>query len=326
MKPFQVAIPTNIEQASSLQTRDDSPFLAGGTDLLAQIKEFTISPDQVVDLKRIEGISGITATAEGVGIGALTTMATVLGNSHVAKDFPALVETLKNTATPQIRNMGSVGGNICQKPRCWYLRHEGYSCAKNGGSGCWAKDGENEFHAIFGNKVCAITQPSNMGPVLVAYGASILIESADGKRQIPAEEFFISPEQDVRREISLEPGEVVTGIWLPASNSTKQWSYVEAREKQTYDWAQASITVLLNRGGRSGDHRVVLGAVAPTPLRRSDLEEIIGNGSLDSERVQKLRDTIGEGANVLSQNGYKVSMLQGLISQATRSLQQVKEG
>ena len=326
MKPFQVAIPKNVEQASRFQKSDDSPFMAGGTDLLARIKDYVVQPETIVDLKRIEGMTGITSTDDGVRIGALTKMNEVATDRSVTDDYPALSETIMNAATPQIRNMATIGGNICQKPRCWYLRHEGYSCAKNGGSGCWAREGENEFHAIFDNQVCAVTSPSNVAPVLVAYSALIEIQGGEEKREIPAEDFFITPDQDPGREVLLEPGEVVISIHLPAKNRTKKWSYTEAREKQSFDWAQASVTMLYDRGGRKGDHRVVLGAVSPAPLRRNDLEKILASGSLDEAMIKKLQLKIGEGANVLSQNGYKVPMLRGLIAQGVRIISGRKEG
>ncbi|MBT7130123.1 MAG: xanthine dehydrogenase family protein subunit M [Planctomycetes bacterium] len=330
MKQFKVALPGSIEQASSLQQSSDAPFIAGGTDLLARIKEYITTPEMVVDLKRIGGLGEITSTDHGVRIGALVTMNDVATNLQVREGFPALAETIGNAATPQIRNMATIGGNICQKPRCWYLRHEGYTCAKNGGSGCWAREGENEFHAIFGNQVCAMTQPSNVAPVLVAYGASIEIQSnAESleKREVPADQFFLTPEQDPTREVALKPGEIVTAVLLPAKNRTEKWSYTEAREKQSFDWAQASVTVLYQRGGRRGDHRVVLGAVSPAPLRRADLEQIIAAGDLDADCIQALQKKIGEGANPLSQNGYKVPMLRGLMAKAIRKLNgEKKEG
>ena len=211
MKPFQVALPKSVEQASQIQKSDDSPFIAGGTDLLARIKEYVVNPGTIVDLKRIDGMTGITATDDGIRLGSLTTMNEVATSPLVTADFPALSETIMNAATPQIRNMATIGGNICQKPRCWYLRHEGYSCAKNGGSGCWAREGENEFHAIFDNKVCAVTSPSNVAPVLVAYSALIEIQGEEDKRTVPAEDFFITPDTDPSREVSLEPGLKV--IW-----------------------------------------------------------------------------------------------------------------
>jgi xanthine dehydrogenase YagS FAD-binding subunit len=326
MKPFQVALPSTIDQASKLQLKDASPFMAAGTDLLARIKDYVTVPDTVIDLKRIDGISGITSDDRGLWIGALTRMHDVAVSEKIEQGYPALAETIRNAATPQIRNMATIGGNICQKPRCWYLRHEGYSCAKNGGSGCWAREGENEFHAIFDNQICAVTSPSNVAPVLVAYSALIEIQGGEEKREVPAEDFFITPDQDPGREVLLEPGEVVIAIQLPAKNRTRRWSYTEAREKQSFDWAQASVTILYDRGGRKGDHRVVLGAVSPAPLRRDDLEKILKSGSLDDAMIKKLQMKIGDGAHPLSQNGYKVPMLRGLIAQGVRNISGRKEG
>ena len=326
MRPFQVAMPKTAEQASELQRDNSSPFLAAGTDLLARIKEHVTIPDQVVDLKRIDGLHGIRPEPRGLSIGALTSMREVAENDTVQSDFPALSETIQNAATPQIRNMATIGGNLCQQPRCWYLRHEGYSCAKNGGTGCWARDGENEFHAIFGNKVCAVVQPSNAAPVLVAYGAMIEIQGGGKTREIAADQFFMTPEQDPLKDVNLAPGELVTRIILPNENRTGRWGYSEAREKQSFDWAQASVTVLLDRGGRAGEHRVVFGAVSPAPLRRKDLEKILADGANDPDRISQLQQKVGTGATPLSQNGYKVPMLQGLIAKAVRMAHGQKEG
>lgn len=326
MRPFQVAMPKTIGQASELQQKSSSPFLAAGTDLLARIKEHVEAPDQVVDIKRIDGLQGIRPEERGLSIGALTPMRDVADHATIRSDFPALSETIQNAATPQIRNMATIGGNLCQQPRCWYLRHEGYSCAKNGGTGCWAREGENEFHAIFGNKVCAVVQPSNAAPVLVAYGAIIEIQDGEKTREVAAEQFFMTPEEDPRRDVNLKPGEMVTRIILPNANRTKRWGYSEAREKQSFDWAQASVTVLLDRGGRDGDHRVIFGAVSPAPLRRQDLEEVLASGAAAADQVSQLQQKVGDGATPLSQNGYKVPMLQGLIAQSVRAARGQKEG
>ena len=326
MKPFQVALPRTIEQASDIQKKDSAPFLAGGTDLLARIKEHVAAPDVVIDLKRIGGLNSIVSDERGVWIDALVRMSDVASNAEIVAGFPALAETIGNAATPQIRNMATIGGNICQQPRCWYLRHEGYSCAKNGGTGCWAREGENEFHAIFDNKICAVVQPSNIAPVLVAYGAIIEIQGDDKKREVEAGEFFQSPQKDPHKDVALASGEMVTRILLPDTNRTSRWSYKEAREKQSFDWAQASVTVLLDRGGRVGDHRVVLGAVSPTPLRRTDLEAVFAAGAVDSDRIEQLQKKVGDGSTPLSQNGYKVSMLQGLMAKAARAASGQKEG
>lgn len=326
MKPFQVAMPKTVSQASRLQQEESAPFLAAGTDLLARIKEYVTVPDLVIDLKRIDGFHGITSDERGVWIGALTPMREVAEHAAIRDGFPALSETIENAATPQIRNMATIGGNLCQQPRCWYLRHEGYSCVKNGGTGCWAREGENEFHAVFGNKVCAVTHPSNAAPVLVAYDAVIEIQGDGKTREVAAEHFFVTPEQDPRKEVNLAAGEMVTRILLPGENQTTRWGYSEAREKQSFDWALASVTVLLDRGGRAGEHRVVFGAVSPAPLRRKDLEKILADGANDPDRISQLQQKVGTGATPLSQNGYKVPMLQGLIAKAVRMAHGQKEG
>ena len=323
MRPFKVIRPTNEKEAMKQVSKGNASYLAAGTDLLNRIKEHVASPDSVVDLKSLPGMNTIEVTDQGIWIGALVRLSAVSSHTDVLSRFPAVCETIIHAATPQIRNMATVGGNLCQKPRCWYLRHEGYSCVKNGGTGCWARDGENEFHGIFDNQICSATQPSNLAPVLVAHEAVIEIASKDGVRELTADQFFIGPSSDPLREVSLEEGEFVRRVMLPESTRAGSWAYEEAREKQSFDWAQASVTLLLDRGGRKGDHRVVLGAVSPAPLRRSDIEKKI-DGSDDE--IAEASGIAGAGATPLSENGYKIPMLKGLIGKAIRPARSRKEG
>ena len=323
MKPFKLIRPTAPKEAMAAESGDASTYMAAGTDLLNRIKEHVASPDSVVDLKQLPGMDQIESDDRGIWIGALVKLSDVAQHGGILQRFPAVSTTVAQAATPQIRNMATVGGNLCQKPRCWYLRHEGYPCIKNGGTGCWAKDGENEFHAIFDNQICSATQPSNLAPVLVAHEAIIEIQSSEGVREQVAGDFFIGPSVDPLKEVQLADGEFVRRILLPASMETSLWSYEEAREKQSFDWAQASVTILLDCGGRQGDHRVVLGAVSPAPIRREDIEKKIDGA--DDEAVQASL-IAGVGANPLSQNAYKVPMLQGLIRRAIRVVRSREEG
>ena len=323
MKPFKLIQPTNENEALQARSSDGSEYMAAGTDLLNRIKEHVASPETVVDLKKISGLDQIESDDRGIWLGATVRMSEVSGHPEIQRRFPAVATTVGHAATPQIRNMATVAGNICQKPRCWYLRHEGYPCIKNGGTGCWAKDGENEFHAIFDNQICSATQPSNLAPVLVAHDAIIEVQGQDGVKEITAGDFFTGPSENPLMEVKLSAGEFVRRILLPADTETSLWAYEEAREKQSFDWAQASVTILLDRGGRKGDHRVILGAVSPAPLRREDMEKKL-NGS-DDEATQAAL-IAGEGATPLSQNGYKVPMLQGLIRRAVRVVRSREEG
>ena len=323
MKPFKLIQPKTEKEAMEARSASGAEYMAAGTDLLNRIKEHVASPETVVDLKQVSGIDQIESTDRGIWLGAAVKLSAVSGNDDIRRRFPAVATTVGHAATPQIRNMATVGGNLCQKPRCWYLRHEGYPCIKNGGSGCWAKDGENEFHGIFDNQICSATQPSNLAPVLVAHDAVIEVQGADGVREVVAGDFFIGPSVDPAREVQLSTGEFIRRVLLPASTETSLWAYEEAREKQSFDWAQASVTILLDRGGRKGDHRVILGAVSPAPLRREDLEQKL-DGSKDEALEASL--IVGVGANPLSQNAYKVPMLQGLIRRAVRTVRSREEG
>ncbi len=323
MKPFKLIRPTTPAEAMREQKGDAAPYMAAGTDLLNRVKEHVASPDSVVDLKQLPGLDRIESDERGIWLGALVKMAAVADHEEVRQRFPAVSTTVVHAATPQIRNMATVGGNLCQKPRCWYLRHEGFPCIKNGGTGCWAKDGENEFHAVYDNQICSATQPSNLAPVLVAHEAIVEIQGRDRIHEVAAAEFFIGPSEDPLKEVRLAEGEFVRRVLLPASTETSLWAYEEAREKQSFDWAQASVTILLDRGGRKGDHRVVFGAVSPAPLRREDIEKKL-DGAKDEAAQASL--IVAVGASPLSQNAYKVPMLQGLLRRAVRAVRAREEG
>ena len=232
MKPFKLIQPTNENEALQARTSDGTEYMAAGTDLLNRIKEHVASPETVVDLKKISGLDQIESDDRGIWLGAMVRMSEVSGHPEIQRRFPAVATTVGHAATPQIRNMATVAGNICQKPRCWYLRHEGYPCIKNGGTGCWARDGENEFHAIFDNQICSATQPSNLAPVLVAHDAIIEVQGQDGIKEISAGDFFTGPSENPQTEVKLSAEEFVRRILLPAETETSLWAYEEAREKQ----------------------------------------------------------------------------------------------
>lgn len=318
MKAFRMAQPKTLAGAQSV-AGDGARMLAGGTDLLALMKERVAEPETVINLKSLPGLDQIEVRDDGVRIGALVTLAELASSDDVAAGWPALRTTALSAATPQIRNVATVGGNLAQNPRCWYYRDENYDCLKKGGKSCPAQSGENEFHAIFENSSCASVHPSNVAPVLIGYGAKLVIHSGKESKTIEAEDFFSTPGGDFTRDTVLGPGDVLTHVILPAASRSKASAYVETREKQSFDWSVCGATVNLTMNGDvASDARVVVSAVAPRPLRRRDLEELVKGKKIN----EKLLDTVCEkavaGATPLRDNSYKTILLKAVLRRAFR--------
>ena len=321
MKAFKMARPKTLAQAVAVAAGDAATtgLLAGGTDLLGLLKDRVSEPDVVVNLKSIPGLTTIERSDRGLEIGALATLTDVAEHAEISSGWPALRTTVEKTATPQIRNVATVGGNLCQRPRCWYFRHEDYPCLKKGGELCYAREGENEYHAIFDNATCNIIHPSNLAPVLIAYDATVDIAGPDGVETVAVEEMFVSPEEDIARETILEPGQVVTRVTLPTGSARRHAAYFEAREKQSYDWALCGATVSLSlRDGVVEDARIVLSAVAPTPVRRTDLEDMVRGKKPREATIDAVCEAAVQGATPLRDNGYKVILLKGVLRRAFR--------
>ncbi len=322
MKAFKMARPRTLEAALSVAASGnpaETRILAGGTDLIGEIKEGIQAPDLLINLKTVPDLSGIRVTSRGLEIGALTKLVDLKEHPSIAADYPALVTTVGKTATPQIRNNGTVGGNICQRPRCWYYRNKDYHCLKKGGDLCYAREGENEFHAIFDNATCNIIHPSNLAPVFIAYGAQVEVMDKEGKQTLPLEDFFVSPEEDISVENMLEPGQVLTAIILPKGSANPISAYVEAREKQSYDWAVCGATAAFRMDGKKvREARIVLSAVAPTPVRREDLEEMMAGRRVTDDLIDAVCKTAVEDATPLRDNAYKLILIQAVLRRAIR--------
>src|SRR6516162_6579609 len=267
MKNFQYYRPTTVDQAIALlDTRwGPSELLAGGTDLHDLQKEYVAQPARVVSLNAINGLSGIANERAGLKIGANTTLAAIAAHETVRKSFPGLAAAAGEIGGPQIRNMGTLGGNLCQRNRCWYFRDEHVNCLLKGGDKCYALDGENRYHAVFTKgHPCVIVNPSTLAPVLIALGASAQVLGAKGKRKIELAKFFRAPTSAKEREHVLEPNEVVLSVIIPNTGLANA-SY-EVRHKQAYDWPLVQAAVAFKSdGGKARNVKIVLGHVAPTP-------------------------------------------------------------
>ncbi len=319
MRPFEYLSPASTRQAASLLSATWGPteILAGGTDLLALMKEDVVTPKRLVNIKDIKELHGISGGASGLRIGSLTTLVELAENANVKENYPALAEAVQEAASPQIRNMATLGGNLCQRPRCWYFRN-GLGLLPKDESGKDLVDaGENRYHAILGNSGPAkFVSPSTIVPVLIAYGAKVRLEGPKGKRELPLEKFFVIPKAERDREHDLLPNEIVTEILIPPAGGWKVAHY-EIRQKAAFDWPLAVAAVALKTDGASVQSaRVVLGHVAPTPWVSAEAAAALKGQSITEGTAQKTAEAALSHARPLSQNAYKVQLARVAVKRA----------
>ena len=316
MNNFEHADATTIADAISLLASNGSSVpIAGGTDLLTQIKLGLIKPARLVNLKTIPGLDLITVVNNGLNIGALANLDTIANNSVVRVQYPALIKAIEVTASPQLRNSGTVGGNLAQGPRCWYYRGQ-FQCWMKGGERCYARNGENSHHAIFGNGRCNQVHPSDLAPVLIALGAEINIEGIRGRRTIPLSDLFQIPHEGSRQLTILDPGEIITMIHLPTPVSGSRSTYFKAMERRVWSFALASVAVqLVIEDGVIRNPVIVLGGVAPKPWRLPKSEESLRNQPINREVITAAAETAVEGAQPLNANHYKIPLVKGILTE-----------
>ena len=319
MKAFAYVNPTSEKEAVAALGTDRTKVLplAGGQDLLARLKDYIDQPDRVVNVKNALDAT-ITQTPEGgLKIGAAVKIVDLAEHAQVAKLYPAFVEAARDVGTPQIRNQGTVGGNINQRPRCWYYRNEEFICFKKGGNTCFAPAGENQFHAIFGNGPSHIVHPSSLAVPAVAYGAKFRIVGPNGERTVDAAEYFTMPTmQNIRYENVLAADELLTHVVLPPPGNVKHGHY-EVRFKASHDWPIAFATVVLAmNGNRVGSARVVMGAVAPVPWRAQAAEQALAGKTIDEQTATQAAEAALTGARPMTQNGYKVQVAKTAVKRA----------
>jgi xanthine dehydrogenase YagS FAD-binding subunit len=289
--------------------------LAGGMDLIGLMKDYVATPDVLVNVKRLP--SAVAVPPQGLTtIGAAATITDVAENAALAKAYPALADAAKGVGTTQIRNVGTVGGNLMQRPRCWYFRNEEFNCLKKGGSRCFAVEGENQYHAIFGDGPCHIVHPSSLAMPLIAYGARIKVAGPNGEREIEADKFFVMPDRNMFGETVLEPNELVTEVVIPTSRNISAATY-EVKFKQSHDWPIATASVALRlAGGAVESARVVLGAVAPIPWRSLPAEQMLKGKRIDEAVAWQAAEAAMAGAKPMSHNGYKVQIAKTALRRA----------
>jgi len=312
MQRFAYANPATLKEASGLlgNSWDDAQILAGGTDLLSLMKEGLTAPKLLVNIKNIKELTAIAPEKGGLRIGAAVTLDELAENALVRRQFPALVQAALGITSPQIRNMGTMGGDLCQRPRCWYFRQgHGLLAMRDGKSLIPA--GENQYHAILGNSGPAyFVSASSFGPALVALDATMRVVSPSGTRDVPAAQFFVTPKDEASRETVLQPNEILTAIHIPAAAAHS--ATYEIRQREAIDWPLAAASVVL----KSGAPVIVLGHVAPIPWPAPEAGKFLAGKPLNEETATEAAKLALQGAAPLSQNGYKVQLARVSVKRA----------
>ena len=319
MKNFEYGRPASIEQALAFLgkgTPDVFP-MGGGTDLLGEIKEGIVAPAVVVDLKTIPGLAGIVKEKDALAIGAAASIADMAENAEIAALFPALHQAAGVVSSPQLRTMGTVGGNLCQRPRCWYYRDASVLCTKKGGSKCYAEKGRNKYHAIFAGGFCWSVYPSDLAPALIALGAQVVLRASGSERVLPLANFFAPPIVNVRKENVLAGGEILENVRIPLPKPGDKSAYVKFIERGAWDFAVVSAAIWASAPGRSvRDIRIVCGGVAPVPWALTAAEDALRGSAISQTSVSQAVERAIRQAAPLSENGYKVHLLGSVVTEA----------
>ena len=319
MRPFEYASARSRQQAVSLlgTSWDQAEVLAGGSDLLALMKDDVVRPRRLVSIKEIPELREVRAAEGGLSIGALLTLAELSDHPQVRQKYPALRQAIDDAASPQIRNVATLGGNLCQRPRCWYFRGGHGLLARGPAGASLVLNGDNRYHAILGNQGPAyFVSPSTIAPVLIAYGARVRLYGPRGERQIPLEKFFRIPQSDGEREHDLQPNEIVTEIVLPAAEGTRGGNY-EVRQKEAFDWPYATASVILRMSGATVESaRIVLGHVAPVPWVSGEAARAITGKPVNEQTAAAAGQAAVAGARPLSRNKHKVQLARVAVARA----------
>ncbi len=321
MRRFEHTDATTIDEALGVLRADwTARIIAGGTDLLGEMKAGIIPPSLLVNLKTIPGLAEIHADDGSLHIGPLVTLTAIASDSIIGERVPILSQASASAASPQLRNMGTLGGNLCQRPRCWYYRGE-FPCLRKGGRRCYSVRGDNRYHAILGGGPCFIVHPSDTAPALMALDAELTIQGPEASRLVSIHDFFVGPRTDPHHENILQPNEVLTSIRIPAPESGARGLYLKMRERQSWAFALVSIaTQLVMDGSRCLKARIVLGGVAPVPWRSKPAEQAIEGKVLSDDVIHNAAQAALAEAKPMSNNGYKIAMAQALVRRALANL------
>lgn len=328
MIPFEFVTAKSFESAAAFlagKKPGDVLIKAGGIDVVDRLKEGLDRPNTILNIRSIrDGAKDlIRETNDGLVIHGLTTLTEINSSEVVRTKYPALAAGTKKPATPQVRNVATIAGCICQKPRCWYYRSADFPCLKKGGDKCFSVEGDNRFHAIMGAGACHIVSASSAGPALLAYDAKLRIGKHEGgkfvERTVTMSEFYRVPPNPQDDENTLEYGEIILDITIPKAAAGKRACYLEIKEKQSFDWALAACAVNLND---AANPRVVMGAVAPIPWRLPKVEKQLAGQKITDQLIGEVRKAAVADAKPMSKNGYKVTLAAAVLEHALRAAEQ----
>ena len=316
MPNFSYVRVTSVREAVEHLSAKGARLHAGGTDLLGCLRDDVFAVSKVVSISHLDELRGIRPTPEGgLRIGALTTLTEVEKHPVIIEHYRTLARAASEVASPQLRHQGTIAGNLCQKPRCWYYRGE-FHCLRKGGDTCYAYNGENQFHCILGGNMCFIVHPSDTAPALIALQATLRITGPKGSRVVPLETFHVPPRENVEKETVLEPNEIVTDIILPPPPQGLKSSYRKVRARGSWDFALAGVALALQfKDGKIDQARVVLSGAAPVPWRSRETEEVITGRPLDAGAVGRASEAVVKNAQPLKQNGYKLALFRAILEE-----------
>ena len=315
--------PTSADDALALLAEhgSDAWVYAGGLDTLDWFKDRVKRPRVVVDLGGVDSLKEIRSTADGgIEIGAMARLIDVIEHAEIRSRFPALAYAARSAASPQIRNVGTIGGNVSQDTRCWYYR-DGWTCYRAGGNICYASPptAMNREHCILGASRCVAVNPSDTAPVLVALDAEMVVRRGSAERVVPAEDYFVGPNIDIERMTVLEPGDLLTAIRLPSTWAGARVYFEKVRDRDTWDFPLVNVaTAIEESGGTITDVRVVVNGVAPTPVRLHAVEDAIRGSARNEQTAERAGDLAIQGVAPLTHNGFKVNLLKNLVKRSIR--------
>lgn len=320
MPNMELYQPVQVEDALAIADRlaDRGWLVGGGQDTYGWLKDRAKDSDALIDLSAIESLRGIRETADGIEIGALTTLTEVASNSAIQEKFSLLSQAAGKVASPQIRNIGTLGGNVSQDVRCWYYRR-GLSCYRAGGNLCYADtpQGMNRDHALFDVSRCVAASPSDTAPALVALDATMVIRSVDGERTLAAEDYFVGPANDIENTTALRTGEILTAVRLPNSWANATFYFEKVADRNVWDFPLVNVAAAFKvSGGTIEDSRIVCGAVQCTPRRVSNVESAIRGQAKNAETAASVAEMATDGARALAHNGFKIPLMQNLVKRA----------
>ena len=322
MPEVQLYQPVELDDALNLadELGHDGWLLGGGQDTYGWLKDRAKHPRAMIDLNGVEALKGIRDTNDGLEIGAATTLREIIRDERVNRDYALLAQAASRVASPQIRNVGTLGGNLSQDARCWYYRR-GLDCYRAGGNICYADGPEamNREHAVFGASRCVAVSPSDTATALTALEATMTVQNVRGQRSIPVDEFFVGPDTHITQMTSMRPGEILTAVRIPAKWAGQRFYFEKVADRDVWDFALVSIAVAMSMDGDAiGENRVVCGGVACKPHRLTNVEQAARGRTLSEESAESLAPLASEGAEPLNYNHFKLPLMENLVRRAMR--------